>query len=70
MKFGHVVVYNLCYKCMYNVPNKWDYTMERSTCSKFGGQYADMCRLDEKKCGKIGKHFKDKKDRTDDELYK
>jgi hypothetical protein len=36
--------------------------MERSTCSKFGGRYADMCRYDETKCGMEGKYFKDRKD--------
>jgi len=36
--------------------------MERSTCSKFGGRYSDMCRYDETKCGMEGKYFKDNKD--------
>jgi hypothetical protein len=31
--------------------------MERSTCSKFGGRYSDMCRYDETKCGMEGKYF-------------
>ncbi len=62
MRFGKIFVGNLCYKCVYNIPNKWDHTMERSTCSKFDGRYADLCRFDENKCGLEGRHFKDKKD--------
>jgi hypothetical protein len=37
-----------------------DHSLEKSTCSKFGGRYSDMCRLDENKCGKEGKFFKEK----------
>ncbi len=61
MHFGKIFAGNLCYKCIYNIPNKWDHTMERSTCSKFG-RYSDLCRYDETKCGMEGKYFKDKKD--------
>jgi hypothetical protein len=61
MRIVPVVLANLCCQCIHNVPNKWDYTMERSTCNKFGGKYSDMCRKDEKKCGQEGKFFKDKR---------
>jgi len=61
MHFGKIFASNLCYKCIYNIPNKWDHTMERSTCSKFD-RYSDLCRYDETKCGMEGKYFKDKKD--------
>ena len=59
--FSHVVASNLCYNCVYNVPNKNDSTYEHSICSKFG-RYSDLCRLNENKCGKEGKYFKDKRE--------
>jgi len=34
--------------------------LEKSTCSKFEHRYSDLCRVDEKMCGKEGKFFKDK----------
>ena len=61
MRFGKILTANFCYQCVYHVPNKWDHTLERSMCSKFG-RYADLCRYDETKCGMEGKYFKDKKD--------
>ena len=68
MRISQIVVANLCYHCVYNVPNNKDPTYEHSTCSKFG-RYSDMCRLDEKRCGKEGKYFKDKdKHSTESEL--
>ena len=60
MRISQIVVANLCYHCVHNVPNKKDPTYEHSTCSKFGGKYSDLCRLDEKKCGKEGKYFEEK----------
>jgi hypothetical protein len=54
---------NLCCNCIYNRPNKWDYTMERSLCDKFPGKYSDLCRKDEQKCGQEGKYFIDKKNK-------
>jgi hypothetical protein len=60
--FYHVVAANLCYNCIYNVPNKKDSTYEHSTCSKFEGRYSDLCRLNENKCGKDGKYFTDKRE--------
>ena len=60
MHFGKIFT-NFCYQCVYHIPNKWDHTLERSMCSKFG-RYADLCRYDETKCGMEGKYFKDKKE--------
>jgi len=57
-----VVLSNLCYHCVYHQPFKGDHSLEKSTCSKFAGKYADLCRLDENKCGKEGKYFKENKD--------
>ena len=61
MRFGKILTANFCYQCVYHVHNKWDHTLERSMCSKFG-RYADLCRYDETKCGMEGKYFKDKKE--------
>ena len=67
MRFGIIFSTNLCYKCIYHVPNNCMDTMERSTCSKFD-MYADVCRFDEKKCGMEGKYFKEK-DKGQDHHY-
>jgi hypothetical protein len=37
--------------------------MELSTCKKFNGRYADMCRMEEDKCGKQARHFLPMKDK-------
>jgi hypothetical protein len=37
--------------------------MELSTCKKFNDRYADMCRMDEGKCGKEARHFSPNKDK-------
>jgi hypothetical protein len=37
------------------------YNWELSECKKYG-RHADMCRMDEGKCGKEGRHFSPKKD--------
>ena len=60
MRISQLIVSNLCYHCIYNHVDKMDHSLEKSTCSKFGGRYSDMCRLDENKCGKEGKFFKEK----------
>lgn len=59
MRISQLIVSNLCYHCIYNQVPKGDHTLEKSTCSKFG-RYSDLCRLDEKKCGKEGKFFVEK----------
>jgi len=59
MRISTLLISKLCYDCVHNQVYKGDYTLERSTCSKFDGKYSDMCRLDEKKCGKEGKFFKE-----------
>jgi len=37
--------------------------MELSTCKKFNDRYADMCRMDEEKCGKQARYFSPMKDK-------
>lgn len=59
MRILPIVVAPLCYNCIYNQPMKGDYSLEKSTCSKFN-RYSDICRLDEQKCGKEGKYFVDR----------
>ena len=71
MRVSHLLLTRLCYHCIYNTSYKGDPSLEKSTCSKFGGRYSDLCRLDEQKCGKEGKFFRDKekeKDTDTDEL--
>lgn len=60
MRFGKIFTGGLCYNCIYCIPDKKDLTLERSTCSKFDGRYADLCRYDETKCGMDGKYFKER----------
>ena len=61
---------NACKNCMYYRPKPFgtDFTSCLNKCSRFGEKdiitdeitydYADSCRKDESKCGKIGKEFK------------
>lgn len=59
MRLLPIVIAPLCYNCIYNKPMKGDPTLEKSMCSKFN-RYSDLCRLDEKRCGKEGRLFIDK----------
>ena len=59
-----------CKNCVYYRPRIFvdDFTSPLNKCSNFGEKnivtdeitldYADVCRMDESKCGKSGKHFK------------
>lgn len=55
-----------CLQCSHYTPLYCENTWELSTCKKFNGRYADMCRMDEGKCGKDGRHFLFKKVELDD----
>ena len=57
MRVSHIILTRLCYQCIYNKTYKGDYSLEKSTCSKFNDRYSDLCRMDEKMCGKEGKYF-------------
>lgn len=46
-----------CSQCVHFNPVYYDNTWELSTCKKFNERYADMCRMDEGKCGKGGHYF-------------
>ena len=60
MRVSQILLSKLCYHCIYYTTYKGDPSLEKSTCSKFNGRYADLCRLDEQKCGKEGNYFEDK----------
>jgi len=60
MRVSQIIITRLCYDCIYNTAYKGDYSLEKSTCSKFYGKYSDICRLNEHMCGKEGKFFKEK----------
>jgi hypothetical protein len=60
MRVSQIILTRLCYQCIYNTEYKGDHSLEKSTCSKFEGRYSDICRLNEKMCGKEGKFFKEK----------
>lgn len=61
MKFLHLLLAN-CLNCSHYTPVYNENTWELSTCKKFMDRYADMCRMDENKCGKEARHFLPKKD--------
>ena len=63
MRFLSFLYINHCFTCKHFTPFYYDNTMELSTCKKFNGQYADMCRMDEGKCGKQARHFSPNKDK-------
>ena len=60
MKFLSMLLAN-CLNCSHYTPVYIENTWELSTCKKFNDRYADMCRFDEGKCGKQGRHFLQKK---------
>lgn len=59
MRFVHFLLAN-CLNCAHVVPIYCENTWELSTCKKFNDRYADMCRMDEGKCGKDARHFSPK----------
>jgi hypothetical protein len=42
--------------------------MELSTCKKFNDLYADMCRMDESKCGKKATQYSPIKQKENDKV--
>ena len=51
-----------CMKCIHFKPARYniDFASSSGTCKKFSKknvEYADICRMNELKCGKEGKHF-------------
>ena len=60
MKFLYILLVQ-CMNCSHYVPVFCGYNWELSECKKYG-RHADMCRMDEGKCGKEGRHFSPKKD--------
>ena len=58
MRILPIVIYPLCYNCIYNKPMKGDPSLEKSMCTKFD-RYSDISRMDERRCGKEGKYFID-----------
>lgn len=58
MRFIHFLLAN-CLNCSHVVPIYCENTWELSECKKFK-RYADMCRMDEGKCGKEARHFSPK----------
>ena len=58
MRFIHFLLAN-CLNCSHVVPIYCENTWELSECKKFN-RYADMCRMDEGKCGKEARHFSPK----------
>ena len=57
MRFLSFLFTNQCLSCKHFTPFYYENTMELSTCKKFNGRYADMCRMEEDKCGKQARHF-------------
>jgi hypothetical protein len=62
MKWFVFLFSDACLQCAHYRPYLYENTLELSTCAKFNNRYADMCRMDEGKCGKEAKHFSPKKD--------
>ena len=61
MRFISFLFMNQCLTCQHFTPIYYENTLELSTCKKFKDRYADMCRMDEGKCGKEAKYFSPKK---------
>lgn len=67
MRVFYLFFSNFCKNCAYYNPVPSDVTLEKSTCLKFN-KFVDMCREDETKCGKNGKHFKQKSNETNQSI--
>lgn len=67
MKFLNLLLAN-CLNCSHVVPIYCENTWELSTCKKFNDRYADMCRMDEGKCGKNARHFSPKEVKNIDKI--
>jgi len=68
MRFLSFLFTNQCLSCKHFTPFYYENTMELSTCKKFNDRYADMCRMDEGKCGKAARHFLPMKDKNKNEM--
>ncbi len=55
-----------CLNCTHYVPVFCGHNWELSECKKYG-RPADMCRMDEGKCGKNARHFSPKKEQKEKE---
>ncbi len=55
-----------CLNCTHYVPVFCGHNWELSECKKYG-RHADMCRMDEGKCGKNARHFSPKKEQKEKE---
>jgi len=77
IKTNTLASYKTCENCKYFSPSPIYSDIDMSKCTKYGRkqvnvkkityEYADICRLDENKCGKDGKHFdtiKNKKNKS------
>ena len=65
MKWFVFLFSDACLQCAHYKPYLYENTLELSTCAKFNNRYADMCRMDEGRCGKEAKHFSPKKNNDD-----
>ncbi len=64
---GHNTYSPSCTGCMYYVPRDFPFTPDIGRCRRFGEQdpetkevtyeLSEICRMEEHKCGKNGKHF-------------
>ncbi len=70
MKWFSIFFADVCLHCSHYKPYYFENTLELSTCSKFNHQYADMCRMDETKCGKKANHFIKKQSEQEKETDK
>ena len=65
MRFLSFLFTNHCLTCQHFTPIYYENTLELSTCKKFNGRYADMCRMNEDQCGKGARHFTNAKKNTE-----
>jgi len=68
MRFFSLVLAN-CLQCSHCTPIYHENTWELSTCKRFKDRYADICRMDEGKCGKGGRHFSPKPENASISLH-
>ena len=62
MKFSSFLFLH-CMNCTHYVPFFCGHNWELSECKKYG-RHADMCRMDEGKCGKDARHFSPQKEKN------
>ena len=54
MKFMFLMIH--CMHCSHCAPFYCGHNLDLSVCKNYG-RHADMCRMDESKCGKEARHF-------------